>query len=433
MNKLIEKLQNILMPIALAMNNNKYIKAMRNGFVLSLAYTMVGSILTSLFAIPALQTWFGDATITAIQNFVAPTNIMSNSIISLFVVIGVSYALAQEEGVNQLHGAMVSMVLFLIQCPYTLTLEGGSTITGINFAYLGTKAIFTAIVLAILGVRLYKWALDHKFSIKLPDSVPASIQDSFTSFLPAGVVMFAGLVLRFLFGLTPQGNMTDFVFYWVQRPLTGVALSVPSIYLYGVLVNLFWFFGLHGQTMAGSVYNPFLTQSAVENVEALAAGNPLPNLINGGYTRAFIVFGFHISVPLLIALYFYTKNHKREDWKEVMKISFAPGIFNIYEPLMFGLPLVLNPFAFIPMILTPIITHTLAYVATVAGIIPYANGVYYPITTPVGLAAALSTNSILAGILQLLAMIPLAAMWYLFLGMQDKSERANGIYTDEAQ
>ena len=82
MNKLIEKLQNILMPIALAMNNNKYIKAMRNGFVLSLAYTMVGSILTSLFAIPALKNWFGEAAITAISNFVAPTNVMSNCIIS---------------------------------------------------------------------------------------------------------------------------------------------------------------------------------------------------------------------------------------------------------------------------------------------------------------------------------------------------------------
>lgn len=432
MNKFIEALQNFLMPIATAMNKNRYIRAMRDGFVLSLPYTMVGSILTSLFSIPALSNLLGGTMLATIQSFVAPTSTWSNSIISVFVVIGISYSLSKHYEMNPLHGAMTSLVMFLITCPSFATAADGTAVANtLSFAYVGAKAIFSAIVMAIVGVEVYRWAINHKLTIKLPESVPASIQDSFTSFLPAGCAMLIALVIRQVFLFTPQQTMTDFIFYWVQAPLTGIALSYPSMLIYGIGINLFWFFGLHGQTMVGSVYTPFLTAAATENIEALAAGLPLPNLFSKGYSSPFIAFGYWISVPLLIGLFFYTKKHKRQDWKEVMKISFIPGIFNIYEPLMFGLPLVLNPFALFPMLITPVISHTVAYLCTVAGIIPYATGISLPITTPVGLAGILATNSIMGGVIQLLLMIPLAAMWYFFLGLQDKSERATGIYTEE--
>ncbi|MPM76357.1 PTS system oligo-beta-mannoside-specific EIIC component [bioreactor metagenome] len=140
-------------------------------------------------------------------------------------------------------------------------------------------------------------------------------------------------------------------------------------------------------------------------------------------------YGYWISIPLLLALFFYKK--KRKDWAEVAKISLIPGLFNIYEPLMFGLPLVLNPFMLIPMILTPLISGISAYLATVAGIIPYCTGVALPITTPMILAGMLSTNSITGGLLQLLLIPLLAAMWYLFLSIQDRSERASGLYHEE--
>lgn len=432
MNTFIDKLQRFLMPIASAMNKNRYVRAMRDGFVLSLPYTMVGSILTSLFSIPALENILGGTVLGAIRDFVAPTNTWSNSIIAVFVVIGIAYSLAKEYKINPLHGAITSLIMFLITCPSSITSTGGEVITNtLSFNYIGAKAIFTAMIMAIIGVEVYRWAINHKLSIKLPDNVPASIQDSFTSFLPAGIAMIVALIIRQIFLLTPQGNVTDFIFYWVQAPLTGLALSYPSMLIYGIGNNLFWFFGLHGQTMIGSVFNPFLTAAAAENMEALAAGQALPNLFSKGFSSPFIALGFWISVPLLLALYFYTKKHKRSDWKEVMKISLIPGLFNIYEPLMFGLPLVLNPFALIPMLLTPIISCTVFYFAMLTGIVPYATGVTLPITTPVFISGVLATNSIVAGLLQLLLMIPLAAMWYFFLSIQDKSERETGIYIEE--
>lgn len=432
MNKFIEALQKCLMPIALAMNKNRYVKAMRDGFVLSLPYTMVGSILTSLFSVPALKGLLGDSLLGTIQAFVAPTNIWSNSIISMFVVVGIAYSLSKEYELNPLHGSITSLVMFLITCPSSIVDSTGTAMNNVlSFNFVGAKAIFSAMVMAIVGVEVYRWAVNHKLTIKLPDSVPASIQDSFTSFLPAGCAMLFALIIRQIFLFTPQGNMTDFIFYWAQAPLTGLALSYPSMLIYGIGVNLFWFFGLHGQTMVGSVFNPFLIAAATENVEALAAGEALPNLISRGYGHAFIVFGHWIAIPVLLSLFLYTKRHKRSDWKEVMKISLIPGLFNIYEPLMFGLPLVLNPFALIPMVLTPFITHTTFYVLMSFGIVPWATGVTLPITTPIVLSGILATNSIIAGLAQALLIVPLTAMWYFFLRIQDQSERATGIYVEE--
>ena len=98
---------------------------------------------------------------------------------------------------------------------------------------------------------------------------------------------------------------------------------------------------------------------------------------------------------------------------------------------MFGLPLVLNPFMFIPMMLTPLISGTMGYLATLIGLIPHTTGIELPITVPIGLAGMLGTNSIMGGVLQILLVIPLAAMWYLFLRIQDISERNQGLYSEE--
>lgn len=430
--KAIDRLQKTLLPIANFMQKNRYIKAIRNGCVLSLPFIMVGSILTSIMSIESLGNLLGDSLLAEIQDFINPTSVMSSSIMAIFVVIGIAYSLSNEYDVNPLHGAITSLVLFLITCPSFATTKDGAVIDKVlKLDYVGSKAILTAILMAFLGVEVYRWAIRHKITIKLPDSVPTAIKDSFTTFVPAGIVMILGLIIRKVFLLTAQGNLTDFIFYWIQAPLQNSVLSLPSMYIYGCGVNLFWFFGMHGQSMLGSIWRPFLLAASAENVEALASGLSAPNIIDSTYARGFIIFGYWIAIPLLVALFLYTKKHKRSDWKQVMKISAIPGLFNIYEPLMFGLPLVLNPFALIPMLLTPVLTNTVFYGLMSTGILASSTGITVPSTTPIGLAGILSTNSIAVGIVQLIMIVPLAAIWYFFLSLQDKSERATGVYVED--
>ena len=314
MEKFMNAMQKVLMPIANKLNANRYILALRDGFVLSLPYTMAGSILTAFLSVPFLADIFGEETMAAVQSFMAPANQFSNSIISIFVVVGIAYSLAKRYELDALHGAAVSLVGFLITCPTVITADGGVSLSNvIDMGYVGARAIFTAIIMAILCVEVYRWGIKHKLGIKLSAGVPQSIQNSFNAFLPAGLTIIVALIIRQLFLLTPQGNLTDFVFYWVQRPLTGLVLNYPSMLLQGVLNNLFWFFGLHGQTMTNSVFRPFMQAAATENLEALAAGLPLPNIFSSTFQNIWVFFGFWISVPLLIALWFYRK--KRKDWR----------------------------------------------------------------------------------------------------------------------
>lgn len=433
MEKFMNFLQKILMPIANKLNANRYIRAMRDGFILSLPYTMVGSILVSLINIPALANIIPEGTLNAIKTFISPMSVYSNNIIAVFVVMGIAYSLGNYYKVNALHSAAVSLVVFLMQVPTSMTAaESGEVVANaISMDLIGPKAIFTAIFLAIISTEIYRWAVQHKLTIKLPDNVPASIQDSFTAFIPAGAAMLFGAVLCVVFASTPYNNMTTFIFTMFQAPLTKVTTGLGGTLIAGIFLNLFWFFGLHGQTMVSSVYRPFWDATAAENLAALEAGLPLPNLVNRSFVFCFVYLGFWIAIPLLIALFIYRK--KRKDWAEVAKIALIPGLFNIYEPLMFGLPLVLNPFMLIPLILTPIFSTLVGYFATVAGIIPYTTGIAMPMTTPIGIAGMLATNSITAGLIQI-AMVPfLTAMWLFFLKMQDKAEREQGIYVEEEE
>lgn len=431
MNKFVTSLQKVLMPIANKMNKNNYIKAMRDGFMLALPFTMTGSILTALASMPFLADIFSESTLQMINTFVAPSSVYSNSIYSLFVVVGISYSLAKTYGINKIHCAMTALVSMLITIPTSIITESGEVVEGaLSHSQLGSSAIFTAMIMAFVITELYRWAVNHKLTINLPSSVPASIQDSFTSFIPSTLCMVFALIICAAFKQTSYGTIGAFLFTMLQQPLSVLGNSPIAAIVAGVLNNIFWFFGLHGQTLVSSIFSPFWKPAAAENIAALAAGKALPNLISSGFVNTWIWFGGWISIPLLIALWLYRK--KRKDWKEVMKISAVPGFFNIYEPLMFGLPLVLNPFMLIPMILTPLISGTVGYLVTVAGIVPFSTGIDLPITIPLGLNGILGSNDILTGVIQLLCVPVLVAIWYFFLSVQDKSERESGVYTDEA-
>ncbi|MDQ0361798.1 PTS sugar transporter subunit IIC [Breznakia pachnodae] len=430
MNKLIEKLQKVLMPIANKLNKNTRILALRDGFMLSLPYTMVGSILTSLFSIPLLDDWMDPGMLSAIRDFVSPTNTFSNGILALIVCLGIAYSLSKRHGLIPLHGALTAVIAFLINIPIGVSVApNGSSEYILNLSDIGSKSIMTAMLFAMVSVEVYRWAVNHKLTIKLPAGVPGSIQDSFTSFLPAGTAMLFAVIIRTIFLQTEWGDITTFIFYFVQSPLKSLGTTYPAMLIYGIFVNLCWFFGIHGQSLTGSVFGPLLKVTSAENLAALDAGQQLPNIVTSTFAKTWISYGAWIAIPLLIAIYFFRK--KRKDWAKIGKLGIAPGIFNIYEPLMFGIPLVLNPFMLVPMLLTPVITTTIGYFTTLIGLIPYTTGIELPITIPIGISGILSNNSLLTGLLQLLTLIPLIGLWYLFLKVQYKSDMETGAYIEE--
>lgn len=133
------------------------------------------------------------------------------------------------------------------------------------------------------------------------------------------------------------------------------------------------------------------------NVKALEAGKELPYIVNKPFFDSFVnLGGTGATIGLIIAIFIVARKHKA--YMTVSKLSAAPGIFNINEPMMFGLPIVLNPIMFIPYILAPLVLVTVAYLATAIGWVP-ACTIVTPWTTPPIIGGALATQSIAGGVL----------------------------------
>ncbi len=423
------KIQEFLMNIAAKMNENKYIKAMRDGFMLGLPFLMIGAILTAIVNMPFMSGFVPEHVLSAISEFVAPSAAYTSYIYSLFVVVGIAYNLAKINKVHPLNCSFMALVCMLITIPPVAFTEAGEAVYDVlPFYSVGASAILTAILCAFIFTELYCWLVKHNLTIKLPNSVPASISDSFTSFIPDLICILFALTICWAFKFTSFGTLNDFVFTILQMPLFSLGNSLPATIMAGVLVSAFWFLGLNGHALIYSVFWASWGPAAVENIAALASGQPLPNLINDGFASVWMMYGGWISIPLLIALWFYRK--KRKDWGEIMKISLIPGLFNIVEPIMFGFPLVLNPYTLIPLLLTPIISCSVGYFCHAIGLIPYCIGIGFPLTTPLGLVAILETGSILAGAIQVVVIAILVTIWYVFLKIQDNAERTSGIYVE---
>jgi PTS system cellobiose-specific IIC component len=156
-------------------------------------------------------------------------------------------------------------------------------------------------------------------------------------------------------------------------------------------------------------------------LEAFQNGAELPHIVTGQFTDFFVLNGGYLALPILISLLFFFK--KRSDWRDLGKIALAPGIFGVYEPLIFGLPVMLNPLLFIPLILTPIITTVISYFSMAVGLVPYTTGVVLPYTMPLVISGAIVTNSLMGAVLQVVLLVILTIMWYIFLRVMDNQSQ----------
>lgn len=391
-------IEKILINTSEKINKNKYIKAMREAFSVVFPITLVSSILIMVSKTKFLQKFFDKTTILA--SFMDALTLFSFGIISVFVAGGVGYSLAKHYKINALNVAILSVITLILQVDDLK-----------KFEILGFKSIFASIFLAIAITEIY---IKVSFDTKNP------IINSITTFLPAFFVIIFALFIKICFSFTGYNTVLDAVYILVQSNITKIfSLFFPTLVI-GVLCNLFWYYGLHGQAMIYGIMMPIWASLNTENIIAFQASETVPNLISSSFIGANVTLGGWISIPFIIALFICKKD---KNIKKIEKSDVILGIFNIYEPIMFGYPLVMNKKMLIPLLLTPIITTTVMYNAMFYGFVPYATGVQLPLTTPIGLVGVLTTNSLTCGLIQL-AIIPfLTLMWVFFLKIGYKKDK----------
>lgn len=394
MNSFINWLNKHIVPGAAKIGSVRWLVALRDAFIAIMPATMAGAVATILNALLRdLPTQFGwTGFVESMQPIIGINGQVwtgSLAILGLIFAFTFGYQMAVQYKVEPITAGIVTLGTFLMSLPQsftinlgkvlskgsieTLTAAGaavdGKSISGwgyFNFgSFFGATGFFTVMIMGGIAVAVYIWLMKKNITIKMPDSVPPAIARAFTGIIPATAALYVSGIITWAFSKVGAGTIIEFISKTIQEPLLGMSQGYWAVLLMTVLVQVFWFFGIHGTNVLGPVLDSIWLTAQVANINAFAQGQDLPYL----WTRnAFDLYawigGAGSTLLLLIAILMFSK---RDDQRAVAKLSLAPGIFNVNEPVMFGLPIVLDPIYFIPFILAPVVMVSIAYFTITLG------------------------------------------------------------------
>lgn len=399
----------------------RYIKIIMNAFM-GIAAFSIGSSLFSLIKSIPLDPWQSFLASSGLGNILSiPINMVS-SLYAIMVVLCVGYEVAKSFNQRPLPAAMVAFGAFMIVTPFeaavTITNEAGEAISGIAanvlpLGPLGSQGIFVAMICGLLGGRLYVLLLEKNIKIKMPDSIPPSVAGMFETMIPAGIVFIIFMGLRLGFAQTSYATMQSFIYTVLQAPLMGIGANPIGAALYLMSGKLLWMFGIHGDMLTYATLGSVRSAATQANMAAFAAGTPVPYLEWGLLTPMTNVGILGLTILLLIS--------KSKQHKSLGKLAIATSIFNITEPIMFGLPVILNPIMAIPFILTPGICVILTSLVMKLGLVAPLTGVALSNVIPTPIYMWMATNSISGLIWGCIVVALCVAIFFPFYKIAEKA------------
>lgn len=418
---MFEKLESHIMTVGEKLNNNKILGILRDAFMLAFPITIFGSIMLVIANFPFLDKLIGAENVVLLGEFLSPASTATMSISTVFIAVGIGYYYCKSVDIEPIFGGIVSLVSFLLLTPFEAPIGDTGEMLGNVFAIdrLGAKGMFVGMFAAFLAAYIYSWIVKKDWSIKMPPSVPPAVAKSFSALIPATLTLFVFLIIRIVFTFTSWGNVHDFVFQIIQAPLTSLGKGLIPTIMAIFAIQILWFFGLHGQIIVNSVMDPIWNVLSLENLEAFKSGGEIVNVTTKQFIETFTVGlgGTGMTLMVVLSLVFLMKS---KQLKEVGKLSAPAAIFNVNEPVIFGLPIVLNPTILIPWVLGPVLATLVAYISMSIGLVPLTTGIAVPWTTPVIISGMLATNSWQGGVLQIVQMAVIIVVWMPFLKALDK-------------
>ena len=423
MDKLMSFVDVIAGPLT-KFGNLGFVRGMVNGMVASSGVTMIGSVflVLNLLGNPTGGLAFGGK---ALLPFLTPfadqlglVNSLTMGLMAIYMVIGMGAEYAQIKGFNKTTGAVGAFLAFLF-LNYNAVVDGALSVGN----WGGTGIITAAIAMAISG-NVIAFCYKHNIKITLPDSVPPAIADSFSAIIP---YLFTVLIC---WGIrTIAGFDIPTVVCSMLLPVFSAADNVFIYTLSYFLVSLLWTCGLHGDNIVGAVTNTFVNGWSAENQNLFAAGtavSELPYVWTGNLNR------LHMWVsscwPMLV--YMYMSSKKLPHLKSLATISLPAAVFCIIEPIMFGLPVVLNAYLLIPFVVSHTITAALTYTLTQVGFVGKMC-ISLPWATPSPILGYLGAAGSVGGIIVVIINFAIGmVIFYPFWKAYEKAEVAK--FSEEA-
>lgn len=414
MNQATGFINRYIVPPLTALSENTYMAAIRAGMVSVVPLTIIGGLFMIIAELPVA----GWSTLVAPYSNLLQVPVKATfGLLSVFVCLAIAYDLGQRFKQEAIVSASMAVVVFLmlqinLRPNYSINLgpaevakleqdslseledDGLTELKAQDFAKLqkpeltktdlifsasgvrsplGTGGLFTAIIIALVTVRVQKFFTDANLVIKLPESVPPVVYESFLSLSPLVFLVVVFWVIRFVMGIDINGAVQA-----AFSPLVFALNTLPGILAYASLVAMLWSIGINGDNTMDAIVSPIFFLYLGENVAAVTHGQPLPYITANGFFSTFVnVGGTGATIGLALVLW----NSREPGFRKVSRLSMATQIFQINEPIFFGIPIVLNPIFMIPYVLNALILTTCSYLLMYWNVIqkPFVN---VPWTTP---------------------------------------------------
>ncbi|MEK8950015.1 PTS transporter subunit EIIC [Escherichia coli] len=373
-----------LLPLAVRIEGNDYLSAIKDGFIRIMPFLIIGSFFLLIANLPFPG--YNDFIISLLgANFISQLNYILDatySVMALLVIISTSISLAKRWKLNEISCALISLVSFFIITPYKLPQQNGGAVTDVIPVFaLGAQGLFLSLIATLLAVRLYRLFNHPRLTISMPESVPPAVANSFSSLIPSFLVVVLFWLVRLLFEVTSFGTVQEMIFTVLQAPMMKLGNTLPSQMIAEFFVSFFWFFGLHGDSIVTAIMGPVWRSLTLENLQAMKEGVPQVNIITQQFRDVFLICGgIGFTLAMLLVMLWRAKSKRM---REIAKLAAPAAIFNINEPIIFGVPIALNPLLLIPFILVPVVLCVITYSAMAFGFLPLTSGLEIPWTTPI--------------------------------------------------
>lgn len=393
MNKLTDFIEEKIAPPLLRFSQMRYVQVMQRMGLGVMSLLIIGSLFLILASFPY------DPYLDMLGEFrwtLAAASGVGTAFLGLYSSISVAYGLTewynQNRGfsIDPLQTVILSVASFLLLNPAETVetiIEGQTdpgTFTGVPTTYMGAIGVFTALIVGILTVEIYRYIVSKEIVIKLPENVPQNVSQAFVALIPSTLV----IVFWWLIGHVAGINLPETI-QSVFEPLVQVGDTEGAMLISVIINRLLWSVGIHGSNIVSSVAGTFWTQMVAANQEAYQqvgsmAASDLP------YTWTSLLMDNYIWIGLA-PMAFVMLFSKSSRIKSLGALALPAAIFNIGEPLIFGLPIMLNPVMMIPFILTYVVMAILTIVFVNLGLLPVPV-LSIPWIMPAPLKTLLATN-----------------------------------------
>ena len=404
----------------------KAVAALRDGFIMTTPFTICGSLFLLIANLPIpgypelMASMFG-------PHWTDPLNAVAGgtfNILGFIAVLAITYKYVEAEGCDAIMASILALAMFVIIMPASVAVDGGALAENVMpKLWAGSNGVITAILVAFFTSVVCCWCEKNHIGIKMPAAVPGGVARAFEALTP-GVILFTTAAA--VYGLCHFiGNTTlpELIFAVIQTPLQGLSDTVVGGTVFSLLMTILFWAGIHGPNVVGGILTPLMIANSLDNQKILDAGmsllgNPDAHILTIQITDTMMKpGGCGATFGLLIASYLVARS---QQMKTITRLGTVPGLFNINEPIIFGLPIVFNPYMIVPFCLAQLAVMLIAYGAIAVGFMAPFSAIQVPWTTPPIIAGFLM-NGWQGAVVQIAGLAAATAIYFPFVKAQDKA------------